>query len=170
MGQTQRQTQGRSRVGGYERPRCAAARSLQQTHPRLGKRLADTARVEGTQSAWSNWHLPKCLPAKCPRGKARVRHNPLKSFGWGGRIRTSAWRNQNPLPYRLATPQGGKAFNTWNAAPLQRREPWRPRAAPVSNQMSKRDRNRSMPTVTLLTWVYSRIASSPCSRPMPLIL
>ena len=25
--------------------------------------------------------------------------------GWGGRIRTSAWRNQNPLPYRLATPQ-----------------------------------------------------------------
>lgn len=26
--------------------------------------------------------------------------------GWGGRIRTSAWRNQNPLPYRLATPQG----------------------------------------------------------------
>jgi hypothetical protein len=26
-------------------------------------------------------------------------------LGWGGRIRTSAWRNQNPLPYRLATPQ-----------------------------------------------------------------
>jgi hypothetical protein len=26
-------------------------------------------------------------------------------IGWGGRIRTSAWRNQNPLPYRLATPQ-----------------------------------------------------------------
>ena len=25
--------------------------------------------------------------------------------GWGGRIRTSEWRNQNPLPYRLATPQ-----------------------------------------------------------------
>jgi 3-(methylsulfanyl)propanoyl-CoA dehydrogenase len=31
--------------------------------------------------------------------------------GWGGRIRTSAWRNQNPLPYHLATPQSapGKA-------------------------------------------------------------
>ena len=26
-------------------------------------------------------------------------------FGWGGRIRTSEWRNQNPLPYHLATPQ-----------------------------------------------------------------
>ena len=25
--------------------------------------------------------------------------------GWGGRDRTSAWGNQNPLPYRLATPQ-----------------------------------------------------------------
>ncbi len=26
-------------------------------------------------------------------------------IGWGGRDRTSEWRNQNPLPYRLATPQ-----------------------------------------------------------------
>src|ERR1700751_1019757 len=25
--------------------------------------------------------------------------------GWGARIRTWEWRNQNPLPYRLATPQ-----------------------------------------------------------------
>ena len=25
--------------------------------------------------------------------------------GWGGRIRTYAWRYQKPLPYRLATPQ-----------------------------------------------------------------
>lgn len=23
---------------------------------------------------------------------------------WDGRIRTSEWRDQNPLPYRLATP------------------------------------------------------------------
>ena len=30
--------------------------------------------------------------------------HPVKS-GWGGRDRTSEWRNQNPLPYRLATPQ-----------------------------------------------------------------
>ena len=27
--------------------------------------------------------------------------------GWGGRDRTSEWRNQNPLPYRLATPHRG---------------------------------------------------------------
>src|SRR5262245_28368704 len=25
--------------------------------------------------------------------------------GWGARIRTWVWRNQNPLPYHLATPQ-----------------------------------------------------------------
>ena len=29
----------------------------------------------------------------------------LGMIGWGGRDRTSEWRNQNPLPYRLATPQ-----------------------------------------------------------------
>lgn len=28
----------------------------------------------------------------------------LTDIGWGGRNRTFAWRNQNPLPYRLATP------------------------------------------------------------------
>ncbi len=26
-------------------------------------------------------------------------------YGWGTRIRTLGWRNQNPLPYRLAIPQ-----------------------------------------------------------------
>jgi hypothetical protein len=43
--------------------------------------------------------------------------------GWGGRIRTSVWRNQNPLPYRLATPQlpakdprvRGAADHNWRA-------------------------------------------------------
>ena len=28
-----------------------------------------------------------------------------KNLGWGARIRTWEWRNQNPLPYHLATPQ-----------------------------------------------------------------
>ena len=36
--------------------------------------------------------------------------------GWGGRIRTSAWRNQNPLPYRLATPQC-RSFPGWRLRP-----------------------------------------------------
>ena len=29
----------------------------------------------------------------------------LSRDGWGGRIRTYGTRDQNPLPYRLATPQ-----------------------------------------------------------------
>ncbi len=29
----------------------------------------------------------------------------FREIGWGARIRTWEWRNQNPLPYRLATPQ-----------------------------------------------------------------
>jgi hypothetical protein len=28
----------------------------------------------------------------------------MRNSGWGGRTRTSEWRNQNPLPYHLATP------------------------------------------------------------------
>ena len=28
-----------------------------------------------------------------------------RTFGWGDRDRTYEWRIQNPLPYRLATPQ-----------------------------------------------------------------
>ena len=49
--------------------------------------------------------------ASLTRGNVAGSHTPGNNTpetglpGWGGRIRTSAWRNQNPLPYRLATPQ-----------------------------------------------------------------
>ena len=36
---------------------------------------------------------------------ATLRARRLPETGWGGRIRTSEWRDQNPLPYHLATPQ-----------------------------------------------------------------
>ena len=39
--------------------------------------------------------------------------------GWGGRIRTSAWRNQNPLPYHLATPQRRAGGWLARAIPLE---------------------------------------------------
>jgi hypothetical protein len=53
--------------------------------------------------------------------------------GWGGRIRTSVWRNQNPLPYRLATPQStprsaSAARRTIIGAPLTRNPAAKPRA------------------------------------------
>jgi hypothetical protein len=44
--------------------------------------------------------------------------------GWGGRDRTSEWWNQNPLPYRLATPQQACPESTGHrraASPRQRR-------------------------------------------------
>src|SRR5436305_9657190 len=37
--------------------------------------------------------------------------------GWGGRTRTSEWRNQNPLPYRLATPQRGRVNRLFGYRP-----------------------------------------------------
>jgi CO/xanthine dehydrogenase Mo-binding subunit len=50
-----------------------------------------------------------------PCGVARRRSVPVvppsaaitnaKIRGWGAWIRTREWRNQNPLPYHLATPQ-----------------------------------------------------------------
>ncbi len=41
--------------------------------------------------------------------------------GWGGRIRTSAWRNQNPLPYHLATLQDRGEWHRPAAARPERR-------------------------------------------------
>lgn len=35
----------------------------------------------------------------------RLKNGLRKPFGWGGRIRTLEWWDQNPLPYHLATPQ-----------------------------------------------------------------
>ncbi len=40
---------------------------------------------------------------------SRADHSVVSHGGWGGRIRTSEWRDQNPLPYHLATPQQSSA-------------------------------------------------------------
>lgn len=50
--------------------------------------------------------------------------------GWGGRDRTSEWRNQNPLPYRLATPHQatvGMAEDSATADSLQSQPVYRER-------------------------------------------
>src|SRR5207248_5109652 len=55
------------------------------------------------------------------RSNAPARTKPFRwliqklGIGWGGRDRTSEWRNQNPLPYRLATPQ--QAFGNGGRIP-----------------------------------------------------
>src|ERR1043166_492550 len=38
-------------------------------------------------------------------------HPPAAWNGWGGRDRTYECRNQNPVPYHLATPQGNRRFH-----------------------------------------------------------
>src|SRR5262245_45217230 len=45
--------------------------------------------------------------------------------GWGGRDRTSEWRNQNPLPYRLATPQWAGRAGRGERRPANARWPRR---------------------------------------------
>ncbi len=72
-----------------------------------------------------------------------------RKSGWGGRVRTSEWRNQNPLPYHLATPQqglealGGRPRETRRnipASPLWRnRAPagWNPRKRAATGPRSR---------------------------------
>jgi hypothetical protein len=40
-----------------------------------------------------------------------IKNNSLIKNGWGARIRTQEWRDQNPLPYRLATPHQIQLMN-----------------------------------------------------------
>jgi hypothetical protein len=51
----------------------------------------------------------KQAEAETPLGKREISwregHGRPDRSGWGGRVRTSEWRDQNPLPYHLATPQ-----------------------------------------------------------------
>ena len=53
----------------------------------------------------------------CERKEKSTQH---ANNGWGGRIRTYEWRDQNPLPYHLATPQHVNALSL-ATAPLRAR-------------------------------------------------
>src|SRR5260221_6611627 len=52
----------------------------------------------GVAKLTRNAELPGFLPRRAENAQTP------RLLGWGGRNRTSVWRNQNPLPYRLATP------------------------------------------------------------------
>ena len=63
------------------------------------------------------------------------------SVGWGGRIRTSVSRNQNPLPYHLATPQRPWQVNRNATLPATGR-PANPRHAGVKIEAYHRREDR----------------------------
>lgn len=51
----------------------------------------------------------------------QIRSDLRRIPGWGGRIRTSTWRNQNPLPYRSSCSGTGRCIRHRNSSL------WRPR-------------------------------------------
>src|ERR1700719_821700 len=62
---------------------------------------ANSASVSLEPILLSALRVTSAILAPCRRASGARRHET----GWGGRIRTSEWRDQNPLPYHLATPQ-----------------------------------------------------------------
>ena len=87
-------------------------RQGRQRIPEIQKSGLETGphfRPQGTRirlSLVSGRNLTPQYPTECGRLRERGFWSAIPGMrGWGGRIRTSVWRNQNPLPYHLATPQ-----------------------------------------------------------------
>src|SRR5215470_4649919 len=56
-------------------------------------------------------------------------------LGWGARIRTWEWRNQNPLPYHLATPQRAPDHTCASASDQSPDEPQKvPHSGPAADK------------------------------------
>src|SRR6516162_4751702 len=73
--------------------------------------------MQGFCWLWFHWRTL----SGCFTNRFDANQKPCSTFGWGGRIRTSVWRNQNPLPYHLATPQ----------------PPWQVNRKPLSRQQDR---------------------------------
>src|SRR5262245_11587904 len=80
-----------------------------ERRPSSGTRLfgADIPLNRGLETPWSR------LTARNVEGSSRPgdRGSETRMAGWGARIRTWEWRNQNPLPYHLATPHDALHFS-----------------------------------------------------------
>src|ERR1700741_4977980 len=80
--------------------RCLPDRMVEECGSRPHKRSCGVLKLEAG---------PNTVPGL---SYMRERISPKsRVVGWGGRIRTSAWWNQNPLPYHLATPQQCQAIS-----------------------------------------------------------
>src|SRR5882757_9767461 len=103
----------------WRRPKCTAAPSTQWIYSSVSEAslqktgvFLDSAgdfwefstqkvRTSVSRDYWRREKPAFGGPFSSKEGNSLKRGTP----GWGGRIRTSAWGNQNPLPYHLATPQ-----------------------------------------------------------------
>ncbi len=69
---------------------------------------------------------------RMPATPAGFQGHAHRSDGWGGRIRTSEWRYQKPLPYHLATPQRAAPSRTGRRpAQPSRKPPFSPARNPT---------------------------------------
>jgi hypothetical protein len=89
------------------------------SQPAFHRRTHDTTRHAATKHmplpgvAFGSWFAPfgrpnfDLVPTWCRYDRWTIRvalPQRIEKIGWGGRIRTSECRNQNPVPYLLATP------------------------------------------------------------------
>jgi hypothetical protein len=105
------------RTGRLHEEHVAAAHVLHQLDVHLA-----VAEARDRGAAHRQHQMPRDIVRQRRIGVAREQRDRLSEStlnlipqdltGWGGRIRTSEWRDQNPLPYHLATPQN-------SARPLQ---------------------------------------------------
>ena len=100
-------------------PNQRAERRLLRVAPgeRLRPGSSPGSRPGGGSGVSGKFFPPRSRTEAPPRARQKV-------SGWGGRDRTSEWRNQNPLPYRLATPQRGAVLGAALVKPAD------PRIAP----------------------------------------
>ena len=75
---------------------------------RRGSRLASGA--ISSETRLMRGPVSACLTRTGQAARAKlVGGPPVAVIGWGGRDRTYECRNQNPVPYHLATPQGNRS-------------------------------------------------------------
>ena len=87
---------------------------LASTYQFLAPRFMPTMEwMQNRRQCSPHWTSLRSLHRRAafPLSRLRQRVGVREAVGWGGRDRTSEWRNQNPLPYRLATPQPAACVN-----------------------------------------------------------
>src|SRR5205085_5042830 len=109
--------------------------------------------------------ITAALRAFCPpalNAAACHQARQVSKTGWGGRIRASEWRDQNPLPYHLATPQhpsllpSAPSRRGWEAG-AHLTPPHPPRVCRRSSWSGERSRPRA-------TKLLQRSGTRPASR------